>query len=66
MGREGWPPEKRAGCEMRMGMRGRLTLRIRNEAWGRFDGGEGLEEDGKERKHITREGRGKMEMGELV
>lgn len=51
-----------------MGTRGRLTLRIWNEAWRRvtFGGGERLDEGRKERKHIREEGEGKLEMGELV
>lgn len=42
-----------------MGMRGWLTPRIRNEAWRplTFDGGEGLDESRKERKHIMEEGK---------
>jgi hypothetical protein len=47
---------------MRMEMRGWLTLRTRNEAWERvaFDGGEGLDENRKERRHIMADGKGEI------
>jgi len=49
-------------------MRGWLTLKIRNKAWRLLTvgGGEGLDGDRKERKHTMGEGKGGMEMGELV
>lgn len=59
-GRGSWQLERRVACEMRMEMRGWLTLRTRNEAWVTFNGGEGLDEDRKERRHTVEDGEGEI------